>query len=64
MLDIRVVRAGKIISKHTCLNDAVVAGAGISKIIRLDVRSERIRFGAYRADGLIVATPTGSTPIQ
>lgn len=61
MLDIRVERNGEIISRHTCLNDAVVAGAGISKIIRLDVRSESVRFGAYRADGLIVATPTGST---
>jgi NAD+ kinase len=61
MLDIRVERGGKIITKHTCLNDAVVAGAGISKIIRLDVRSDSIHFGAYRADGLIVATPTGST---
>ncbi|MFA6507259.1 MAG: NAD(+)/NADH kinase [Treponemataceae bacterium] len=61
MLDIRVERNGVLISKHSCLNDAVVAGTGISKIIRLTVRTESIRFGVYRADGLIVATPTGST---
>lgn len=61
MLDVRVERGGETLSTHTCLNDAVVAGAGISKIIRLTVRTEDFRFGAYRADGLIVATPTGST---
>lgn len=61
MLDVRVERDGRVLSRHSCLNDAVVAGTGISKIIRLTVRSESIRFGAYRADGLIIATPTGST---
>jgi len=61
MLDIRIERGGAIVSKHNCLNDAVVAGTGISKIIRLTVRTETVRFGAYRADGLIVSTPTGST---
>jgi NAD+ kinase len=30
-------------------------------LVRLDVGTESVRFGRYRADGLIVATPTGST---
>jgi len=61
MLDIRLERKGVVIERHSCLNDAVIAAAGISKIIRLDVGTKTIRFGRYRADGLIVATPTGST---
>jgi len=61
MLDVSLVRHGKEISRHQCLNDAVIAGTGISKIIKLTVKTDTIEFGAYRADGLIVATPTGST---
>ena len=61
MLDVRVERNGKEIQQLSCLNDAVIAASGISKIIRLDVSAENIRLGHYRSDGLIVATPTGST---
>jgi NAD+ kinase len=73
MLEVRVERGGKTISRGNCLNDAVVSALGIAKLIRLNVEAEigeeplagpspeRIRFGHYRSDGLIVATPTGST---
>jgi NAD+ kinase len=61
MLETIVERDGKVIGKQFCLNDAVVAGAGISKIIRLTVVTETLKLGAYRADGFIIATPTGST---
>lgn len=61
MLEVVVERNGHPIGKQFCLNDAVVAGAGISKIIRLTVGTETLKLGAYRADGFIIATPTGST---
>ncbi|HCM25299.1 MAG: NAD(+) kinase [Treponema sp. GWB1_62_6] len=61
MLDVRVERAGCQIYSFSCLNDAVVSASGISKIIRLDATMDSIRLGRYRADGLILATPTGST---
>ncbi len=61
MLDVWVVRNGEEIFRSICLNDVVVTSAGISKIIRLHVGGEKIRLGHYRSDGLIVATPTGST---
>jgi NAD+ kinase len=61
MLDVSIDRGGRRLAGHTCLNDVVVAASGIAKIIRLDVGTESVRFGRYRADGLIVATPTGST---
>jgi NAD+ kinase len=68
MLEISVERGGKIIMKNICLNDAVISASGIAKLINLDVRINRgvdcatgVALGSYRCDGLIVATPTGST---
>jgi NAD+ kinase len=61
MLEVSVERSGKELLRQTCLNDAVVSASGIAKIIRLEVGTEKVRIGRYRADGLIVATPTGST---
>jgi NAD+ kinase len=71
MLELAVERRGRRISLGSCLNDAVVSAMGIAKLIRLRVDSaipspggkepELVRLGEYRSDGLIVATPTGST---
>ncbi|MDR1072904.1 MAG: NAD(+)/NADH kinase [Treponema sp.] len=65
MLEVRVERRGAIIERGSCLNDAVVSSSGIAKVIRLCVKtsggSGEISLGNYRSDGLIVATPTGST---
>ncbi len=61
MLDIWVLRGGKEVFRSSCLNDGVITSEGISKIIRLHVGGEKIKLGHYRSDGLIVATPTGST---
>jgi NAD+ kinase len=43
------------------LNDAVVSRGERSQLIRLDVRVDGARLSEYNADGLIIATPTGST---
>ena len=43
------------------LNECVVSGSGIAKIVTLDLSLDGISFGQYKADGIIVATPTGST---
>ncbi|MDR1108312.1 MAG: NAD(+)/NADH kinase [Spirochaetaceae bacterium] len=67
MLEITVERRGEIVARSACLNDAVISASGIAKLIRLQVASEtvfprdHIRMGYFRSDGLIVATPTGST---
>ena len=66
MLDVMVERDGKIVFHSCCLNDAVVSAAGIAKLVRLELTAEtasgeKIELGRFRADGLIVATPTGST---
>jgi NAD+ kinase len=61
MIAVEVVRAGRTVFAATALNDAVVSGAGISKLIHLRVGLSESPLGMYRADGMIVATPTGST---
>jgi NAD+ kinase len=43
------------------LNDAVISRGQKSQLIRLNVRVDGARLSEYNADGLIVATPTGST---
>jgi NAD+ kinase len=43
------------------LNEAVVARGALSKMVEFEVSSEREHVLAYRADGIIIATPTGST---
>jgi len=65
MLEISIERNSKIIMKNICLNDVVVSATGIAKLIRLGVSffstGENAGLGSYRCDGLIIATPTGST---
>ena len=61
ILKVVVERGGSEIACFSGLNDAVVSAAGIAKIIRLSVSLSGHTLGRYRADGIIVATPTGST---
>ncbi len=61
MLDVSVVRGGQPIVHCTALNDAVVTRREASRLVKLDIRIDNLPFTQYNADGLIVATPTGST---
>lgn len=60
MLTVSVVENGKHIGEYTALNDAVITSGFISRIIDISaiVAGDSI---SYRADGLIISTPTGST---
>jgi NAD+ kinase len=46
---------------HLALNDAVLHKGGAARVIRLSMRAQRDVVGSYSADGIILATPTGST---
>ncbi|TFG62085.1 MAG: NAD(+)/NADH kinase [Spirochaetales bacterium] len=61
MLTSTVIREGRELCSYTGLNDAVISAAGISKIVRLNIFLSNANIGEYRADGVIVSTPTGST---
>lgn len=61
MLLVTLERGGKLIFKSHAMNDAVVSASGIAKTIRLSGATDEFPFADYRSDGLIAATPTGST---
>lgn len=61
MLDAEILRDGKIAERQCALNDAVANKAAIARMLDFDVYVDGVSVGRYRADGLVVATPTGST---
>jgi len=61
MLDARVFRNGEPAEKQCALNDAVANKGERARMLDFDVYVDENHVARYRADGLIVATPTGST---
>ena len=61
MLSARVLRNGQAIGAYAALNDVVITKSAMSRIVNLSVSVEGQYATAYRADGLIISTPTGST---
>ena len=61
MLDVSVFREGRRVYDNCGLNDAVVTKGAVARIIRLDVMVGPAALGVIEGDGVVVATPTGST---
>jgi NAD+ kinase len=61
LLEVEVSRAGEVISRHQALNDAVINKGAMARIIDFAVKVDDQLLSQYKADGLIVSTPTGST---
>ncbi len=61
MLDVTVERDGRTIYTNSGLNDAVVTKGAIHRVVRLQVTAGLENIGQFSGDGVIVATPTGST---
>ena len=61
MLDVTVLRDRDIIFHDICLNDAAITKGAVARIVHLKVDCDNIQVLECGGDGVIVATPTGST---
>jgi NAD+ kinase len=61
MLECEVIRAGSPVRGYTALNDVVITRSAISRLNNFELYVDQVFVSSYKADGLIVSTPTGST---
>lgn len=62
MLNIELINPeGEIRQSEYALNDAVLSNGSISRVVDLELYEGGVHIANYRSDGMIIATPTGST---
>ena len=61
MLDVLVQRDRDIIFHELCLNDAVITKGAVARIVHLNVECDGVQVMECGGDGIVLATPTGST---
>src|SRR5262249_5397608 len=61
MIDVALNRGKEEIARHRALNDAVVTKAAPVRMMEIESYINGMFVNSFRADGMIVATPTGST---
>jgi NAD+ kinase len=61
MLSVSLVRENSVVASYQALNDVVIAKSSIARIVYLEAWADDSLVSEYKADGLIISTPTGST---
>jgi NAD+ kinase len=61
MLAVELVRKDESVTRNRVLNDVVINKSALARIIEIEAYLNQQFVNAFRADGLIVSTPTGST---
>ena len=61
MLDVELKRQDASITRNRVLNDVVINKSALARIIEIEAYLNKHFVNAFRADGLIISTPTGST---
>lgn len=61
MLRCQVMRQGKCVATHDALNEVVMNQSAVARITDFEVHVNGHFVANYKADGLIISTPTGST---
>ncbi|HEV2494647.1 MAG TPA: NAD(+)/NADH kinase [Terriglobia bacterium] len=60
-IEAQIVHDGRVVAEYLALNDVVLNKGAIARVLDFDVWVDKSFISTYKADGLIVSTPTGST---
>jgi NAD+ kinase len=61
MLHVDLIRGTEVCAQYEALNDAVITKASLARMIDVEIYVDQVYMSTYKADGLVVSTPTGST---
>lgn len=60
-LQVALVEGGQVVAERSALNEAVLTQRSVARLLDLDAESDGAPIATFKADGLIIASPTGST---
>jgi len=61
LMECQLLRGDKILNSYYVFNDAVVNKTALARLNTYDLFVDKVFVSTYRADGIIISTPTGST---